>query len=372
MKLNRFFIIVFCVSALSLMVGCDSAKAEPELSLKDLYGSDFLIGTAVNTRQVTGEDSLGHATIIKHFNSIVAENCMKSEKINPYQGVYNWTPADSFVDFGEANGMYIVGHCLVWHSQLAPWFPIDDKGDFVCADTLKQRLHDHIFSVVGRYKGRVHMWDVVNEAINDDGTYRRSPFYQILGEEFIPLAFQWAHEADPDAKLVINDFNMAKPGKRKAYVELVKSLKEKGLQVDAIGMQSHIGMDYPDFGEFEKSINDFAATGCDVMITEWDMSALPTIKETANISERAQYREELNPYPNGLSEEVSQEWNDRMTEFMTMLLRNKDKISRFNAWGVCDGDSWKNGWPIPGRVDYPLLFDRQYRMKPFLLTAIEN
>ncbi len=351
---------------------CTSATAQELLALKDLYGDYFKMGAAINTSQVSGSDSLGQATVKKHFNSIVAENCMKSEKIHPERDRYDWVPADSFVNFGTENGMQVVGHCLVWHSQLAPWFPLDDNGNLVCADTLRQRMADHINAVVGRYKGRVHVWDVCNEVILDDGTYRESPFYQILGKEYIPLAFKLAHEADPDAMLVINDFNMATPAKREAYVALVNDMKAQGLRVDAIGMQAHIGMDYPDFGEFEKSIEAFAGTGCQVMITEWDMSALPTVKRTANISETVEYEDMLNPYPNGLPQDVADEWNQRMTEFMAMLLRHSDKITRFNAWGVCDADSWKNGWPVPGRVDYPLLFDRNYQMKPFLTAVLNN
>lgn len=351
---------------------CTSATAQELLALKDLYGDYFKMGAAINTSQVSGSDSLGQATVKKHFNSIVAENCMKSEKIHPERDRYDWVPADSFVNFGTENGMQVVGHCLVWHSQLAPWFPLDDNGKLVCADTLRQRMADHINAVVGRYKGRVQVWDVCNEVILDDGTYRESPFYQILGKEYIPLAFKLAHEADPDAMLAINDFNMATSAKREAYVALVNDMKAQGLRVDAIGMQAHIGMDYPDFGEFEKSIEAFAGTGCQVMITEWDMSALPTVKRTANISETVEYEEMLNPYPNGLPQDVAAEWNQRMTDFMTMLLRHSDKITRFNAWGVCDSDSWKNGWPVPGRVDYPLLFDRNYQMKPFLTAVLNN
>ncbi len=372
MKIGQKLAVASAAAVLTAMQSCSctSATAQDTPALKDLYADCFMVGAAVTPEQVTGEDSLGQETIKKHFNSIVAENCMKSERIHPEKNRYFWVSADSFVNFGEANNMQIVGHCLVWHSQLAKWFPYDDEGNFVCADTLKQRLADHINTVVGRYKGRVHIWDVVNEAILDDGSYRNSPFYQILGEEYIPLAFELAHNADPDAQLVINDYGMAGPAKRDAYVKIVNDLKSRGLRVDAIGMQSHIGMDYPDLSEFEKSIEAFAGTGCQVMVTEWEMSALPTVTTSANISETAEYNELLNPYPNGLPEDVDREWNNRMCEFMKVLIRHKDQISRFNAWGVCDGDSWKNGWPVPGRVDYPLLFDRNYELKPFATAAL--
>lgn len=369
MKAIRYILSIISAAALScVMAGCAQTTAESvdEPALKDVFADNFMFGAAINDKYVSGQDSQVLDIITKHFNTIVAENVMKSEKINPDKGVYAWAPADAFVQFGEDHGMFVVGHCLVWHSQLAPWFPLDDKGNYVSADTLRQRMHDYIYTVVGRYKGRVKGWDVVNEAILDDGSYRKSPFYEILGEEFIPLAFQLAHEADPDAELYINDFSMDKPAKRAKYVQLVNDMKKRGLRIDAIGMQSHVGMDYPDFAEYEKSVMDFGATGCKVMATEWDMSAIPTITQSANIADTEQYRAEMNPYPNGLPADVDSVWNVRMNTLIDILLRHSDVVSRVNAWGVIDSDSWKNDWPMYGRTDYPLLFDREYQMKPFL------
>lgn len=351
------------------LIGC-SPKAEAEPTLRDAFGDRFLIGAAINANQSNLVDTAGANTVKKHFNSIVAENCMKSEIIHPERDRYDFSDADNFIDFGEKNNMAIIGHCLVWHSQLAPWFPYDDKGNYVSADTLKQRMRDNILTIVGRYKGRVKGWDVVNEAILEDGSYRKSPFYDILGEQFIPLAFQYAHEADPDAELYYNDYAMNVPAKRDAVVKMVNDLKQRGLRIDAIGMQGHMGMDYPDFTEFENSIEAFAGTGCKVMITEWDMSALPTVNRGANVADTVEYQKTLNPYPDGLPEEVANEWNDRMERFFEMFLRHSDKITRVTAWGVSDGDSWKNDWPMKGRVEYPLLFDRNYEMKPFLKKLI--
>ena len=263
--------------------------------------------------------------------------------------------------------MFIVGHTLIWHSQLAPWFAVDSLGRPVTPEVLKERMRTHISTVMNRYKGCIQGWDVVNEAILDDGSYRPSPFYDILGEEFIPLAFQYAMEADPDAELYINDYSMAAPGKRDRYVQLVNDLKARGLRVDAIGMQAHMGMDYPDIAEFEKSIKAFASTGAKVMITEWDMSALPTVNTGANVSDTAAYQAALNPYPDGLPDDVAARWNDRMRQMMDLFIANADVISRVNAWGTDDASSWKNNWPVAGRTEYPLLFDRAYNLKPFLL-----
>ena len=278
---------------------------QPVATMKDHFKNDFLIGAAVPVDHVNGLDPKADSIVTLHFNAIVAENCMKSEKINPAEGVYFWDDADAFVDYGERNGMAIIGHALIWHSQLAPWFPLDSTGNYVSAEVLKERMRKHITTLVSRYKGRIKGWDVVNEAILDDGSYRPSPFYDILGEEFIPLAFQYAHAADPDAELYINDFSMASPGKRDRYVKIVNDLRSRGLRIDGIGMQAHIGMDYPDINEFEKSIEAFGNTGAQVMITEWDITVLPTVFTGANVEEIMQLDDRYNPYPDSLPEDIS-------------------------------------------------------------------
>lgn len=350
-------------TAAAIMAAC---TAPEEKGAKDAFTEHFYLGTALNEAQITGIDTKGVETVKKHFNSIVAENCMKSEVIHPENGVYDFTLADKFVEFGEANDMQIIGHCLIWHSQLAKWFPFDDEGNFVTPEVLKERMKEHITTIMTRYKGRIHGWDVVNEAIMEDGSYRKSPFYLILGEEYIPLAFEYAHAADPDAELYLNDYGMNNPGRRNAYVKLIKELQARGLRIDAIGMQGHMGIDYPDFNEFEESLVAYGDTGIKVMITEWEMSANPTVNTGANISDHEEYKKVLDPYSEGLPTEVSELWNSRMKQFMDIFIKHSDVVTRVTTWGIQDGDSWKNDWPIKGRTDYPLLFDRNHQPKPFL------
>lgn len=354
------------IAAFVAACGNQKATVVEEPFLKDAVGDKFLMGVALNVNQSSGVDTSSIKLVKQHFNSIVAENCMKCEVIHPEEDRYDFTLADQFVSFGEKNGMAVIGHCLIWHSQLAPWFCVDEKGNNVTPEVLKQRMKDHITTIVTRYKGRIKGWDVVNEAILEDGSYRKSKFYEILGEEFIPLAFQYAHEADPDAELYYNDYAMNMPGKREGVVKLVSSLKEKGIRIDAVGMQGHMGMDYPDINEFEQSIVAFAGTGVKVMVTEWDMSALPTVKQSANISDTVAYQKMLNPYPEILPDSVSKAWNNRMKQFFGLFEKHADVISRVTAWGVSDSDSWKNDFPVKGRHDYPLLFDRNYQPKPFV------
>lgn len=365
--------VTLLAAAAGLMTACGTGTqtaVQSEPSLKEVTAGKFLMGVALNAHQVAGGDTCASKVVKRHFNSIVAENCMKSAVIHPEEDRFNFTEADRLVRFGEENDMVVTGHCLIWHSQLAPWFCVDEQGKKVTPEVLKERMKNHIHAVVGRYKGRIKGWDVLNEAIEADGSWRKSPFYEILGEEYIPLAFQYAHEADPAAELYYNDYGMDGKAKRDKTVELIKMLKERGLQIDAVGMQGHMGMDHPLATEFEASIATFAAAGVKVMVTEWDMSALPTVRMGANVSDTVAYKKALNPYSAGLPDSVSVAWNNRMKEFFNLFLKHSDVITRVTVWGVTDGDSWKNDFPVPGRVDYPLLFDRHCEPKPFVEQLI--
>lgn len=365
--------IASALLAATFLASCGNTQTTTnEASLKDAAGDQFLIGTALNVFQSSGQDTNAVNVVKKHFNAIVAENCMKMEEVHPEEGKYTFDQADQLVKFGEDNGLTITGHCLIWHSQCPEWFFQDKNGKEVSPEVLKQRMKEHIYTVAKRYKGRLKGWDVVNEAIIEDGSYRKSKFYQILGEEFIPLAFQYAHEADPDAELYYNDYGMDNEGRRNGVVKLIRSLKEKGLRIDAVGMQGHMGMDYPKIEEFEKSMLAFAAEGVKVMITEWDMSALPTARQSANITDTIAFKKALNPYPEALPDSVSKAWNARMKQFFNLFEKHADIVTRVTAWGVSDGDSWKNDFPVKGRHDYPLLFDRNYQPKAFVTELIEE
>lgn len=355
--------ILWLCAVVALFSACAERSAT---TLKEAFAEDFHIGTAMNMRQIRGEDSAGAAIAVAHFNAIVAENCMKSAEIHPEKDRYHFEDADAFVAFGEEHGMHITGHTLVWHSQLSPWFPYDEAGNKVSREEMIARLKDHISTVVGRYKGRIKGWDVVNEAILEDGSLRKTPFLEIIGEDYLALAFRFAHEADPEAELYYNDYAMASPAKRARVVQLVRDLKAKGIRIDGVGMQGHMGMDYPDVGECEKSIEAYAAEGVKVMITEWDISALPTVQQGAEISDTVAYRKAMNPYPDTMPQEAQEAWNERVRTFMDLFLKHRDKISRVTTWGVTDRSSWLNNWPMRGRTNYPLLFDRNNQLKPVM------
>ncbi|MDR2149014.1 MAG: endo-1,4-beta-xylanase, partial [Tannerella sp.] len=296
---NKYLRSIIFVSLL-LAAGYSSAVGQPKEpeTLKDALKGRFYIGTAINVPQILGKDTTNVNIIRQNFDAIVAENCMKSMYLQPREGEFNFAEADKFVEFGEQNGMWITGHCLIWHSQLPRWFFTDANGETVTAEVLKARMKSHISTVAGRYKGRIKGWDVVNEAIMEDGSYRKSKFYEILGEEFIPLAFQYAHEADPDAELYYNDYNEWYPGKSEAIVRLVKTLKERGLRIDAVGMQAHLGMESPSIAEYETAIQTYVNAGVNVVVTEFDLSILPSPRRGigAEISTNIEYQKEFNPY----------------------------------------------------------------------------
>lgn len=363
----RLFVVLIVLSFMSIQ--CKSQQ-----SLKESLKDKFLIGVAVNDNQVTGKDSLSDLLILHHFNTITAENCMKSEVIQPQEGKFDFTQSDRFVEFGQKHKMFIIGHTLIWHSQAPAWFFVDQNGKDVSREVLIERMRKHITTVVGRYKGRVNGWDVVNEAIEDDGSWRQSKFYRIIGEDYVKLAFQFAHEADPKAELYYNDYSMAHPGRRDAVVEMIKKLREQGIKVDGIGMQGHLTMSFPTVESEEKSIIAFGNLGVKVMITEMDLTVIPFPNQNggADVSMSYEYKKEMNPYPDGLPDSVATVWNNRMADFFRLFLKHHDKISRVTIWGVSDAQTWRNNWPIPGRKDYPLLFDRNLKPKPIVETIIKE
>ena len=335
-------------------------------TFQEAMGKYFLIGAAVDTNLVNGRDPAAEAVVKAQFNQVVAENCMKGEVNHPEVNRFDFTDGDKLADWAEKNGKTLIGHCLVWHSQPPKWMFTDEKGNLVSREVLIGRMYNHIMTVVTHYKGRVKGWDVVNEAIEDDGSYRKSLYYKIIGPEYIELAFQFAHEADPNVELYINDYSMSKPGKREAYCKLIRNLKAKGLRIDAIGMQSHNGYNYPDYAEYEKSIEAFAAEGVKVMMTEMDVNMLPNPEgfSGAEISQKFELMKKYNPYVKGLDKKAQKLFNQRYLDLFKIIKRHKDVISRVTFWGVSDGHSWLNGWPIPGRTNYPLLIDRNNEVKP--------
>ncbi|MCL7986683.1 endo-1,4-beta-xylanase [Sphingobacterium sp. lm-10] len=370
--------ITLIASIMATGIACSSSNSQVKtetsnaLILKEAFQDRFYIGAALNLDQIWERDQDAITLVEQQFNSIVAENCMKSMYLQPREGEFNFKDADRFVAFGQKNNMQLIGHTLIWHSQVPKWFFVDENGQDVSRDVLIERMRTHIHTVVSRYKGKITGWDVVNEAVLDNGEYRKSKFYEIIGEDFIPLAFRFTHEADPDAELYYNDYSTALPAKREGIIKVAKSILKAGLPLHGLGMQEHQGLHHPDIDEVEKTILAFSETGASVMVTELDISVLPHARENmgAEVSETYAYSKQLNPYPDGLPDSIMEKLGDRYISFFKLYLKHSDKISRVTVWGVGDHDSWKNGWPIPGRTDYPLLFDRQFKPKPFVQEIV--
>jgi len=337
-----------------------------QTTLKDAYRGSFKIGAALNRAIYTGSDAAGAALVKTEFNSISPENDLKWEMIHPTAQGFNFEPADRYVEFGEKNHMFIIGHCLIWHSQTPRWVFTDDQGKEVGRDELLRRMKDHIAAVVGRYKGRVNGWDVVNEALNEDGTLRRSQWQRIIGDDYIAKAFEYAHEADPKAELYYNEYSTENEPKRKGGVELIRKLLAAGVPVTAVGIQGHYHMDWPTIEQLDATITAFAALGVKVNLTELDLDILPAVVTgtSADVNQRAQATAAANPYTAGLPEEKQKELGARYAAMFKVFLKHRDAITRVTFWGVTDKGSWLNNFPARGRTNYPLLFDREGKPKP--------
>ena len=356
--------------AAGLLSGCAgpagrTAPAAP-VTLQQAFAGAFLVGAALNQAQFSGADTASARLAVEQFDAISPENVLKFEVVHPRPGQYDFGPADRYVAFGEQHHMFIVGHTLVWHNQTPRWVFQDADGRPVSRDTLIARMHDHIASVVGRYRGRVNGWDVVNEALDDDGGMRRTPWDTIIGDDFVAMAFRFAHEADPAAQLYYNDYSVENAAKRQGVVALVRRLQAEGVPIAGVGIQGHYGLDYPGLEQLDSTIAAFADLGVKVMITELDVDVLPrAVRQTgADVALRAAARSELNPWPALLPDSMQQALARRYADLFRVFLRHAGDLSRVTFWGVTDAQSWKNNWPVRGRTNYPLLFDRQGKPKP--------
>lgn len=349
------------------------AEVQAAETLKDAYAHAFKIGAALNVRQISGEEAADIQILNRHFNAITPENILKWEKVHPTENTYDFSHADAFVDLGTRNGMYTVGHVLVWHNQTPDWVFHDASGHPASKALLLSRLKSHIQTVVGRYKGRIKAWDVVNEALNEDGTMRQSEWYKILGDEYIAAAFSAAHEADPDAELIYNDYSIENPAKRAGVIALIKKLKAEGVPITTVGIQGHYDMVWPDISLLEDTITDFAALGVKVAITELDITVLPAPSKSHTADINLQYKAEpaLNPYEKGLPVPIEVSLANRYKDLFALFYKHRNVIDRVTLWGINDANSWRNYWPVKGRTDYPLLFDRKNNPKPALQAVLD-
>ena len=355
------FVAVLIVSitvSLLLLQGCKSGKVQKQQNddktkgLKDYYKDYFTIGVAVSPQGLKRTDE--SQLIIHHFGSMTPENAMKMGPVHPRENEYYWRDADSIIAFARQNNLKVRGHCLCWHNQTPRWLFIDstkNPPDTVSKEVLLKRLKDHITTVVTRYKGIVYAWDVCNEVISDNPNeyFRNSPWYRICGEEFVARAFEYAHAADPGALLFYNDYNETNPVKREKIYRLVKGLKDAGVPINGVGLQSHWSMYDITSGKIDSTLSRFAELGLKVQITELDLKVQHNGPGA---------RQDTIP---GYTAEREKIQTEQYEMIFRLFRKYKDVISAVTFWNVSDRSSWldRRG----GGKAYPLLFDTTYQPK---------
>ena len=364
--------ILFVLSSANALSNSNKIKVD---SLSDRYKDLFHLGAAINQDVILGKDIQSENIVTSEFNSITPENSLKWMYLQPSPNKFNFVAADKYVELGIKNNMNIVGHALVWHNQLADFMKnTSSSAEFI------NHVKNHIHTVVSRYKGRIDAWDVVNEAFKENGLLRPSVFKKQMGDNYIEDVFKLAETADPDADLIYNDYNLYKPAKRAGVLKMVKKLQDNGIKINAIGVQAHWRLKSPSLNEIEQMILDISDAGVDLMFTELDITVLPNPWELVSAEVPRNFSKlegdpKMNPYPNGLPKEIEIQLAKRYKDIFKLFMKHQDKISRVTFWGVIDQYSWLNDWPIKGRTNYPLLFDREYQPKlayKTLVNLIEN
>ena len=361
--MNRALVLVLASSV--LVAGCKSKKpaAPTPQSLRRASAGLLTIGAGVNDR--IPERTNDWPLLTTQFSIITPENCMKPDAIQRQPGRFTFTQADSFVDFATRHNLKVVGHCLVWakDDRTPAWFFRDGDRPAI-REVLLERMRRHIDTEVGRYRGRIAMWDVVNEALDDGTNYLRgSGWSQVCGEEFIAKAFEAAHEADPKALLIYNDYNNETPAKREKMIRLINSLRSQNVPIHAIGLQGHYELDRVPFADIEATLVAMRELGIKVVVSELDIDVIPRGRWWA---EGGKYRDELtkfNPYADGCPPEILQRQAEQYGKLFEIFRKHADVIARISFWDLHDGQSWLNDFPWK-RVNHPLLFDRAGRPKP--------
>jgi len=323
--------------------------------IKDVYQKHFLIGTAGD---FPGNYSDAEKALAKaHFNVLTPENCMKPALVHPQEDTWNYERTDALVKFAQENGLAIHGHTLVWHAQTNNWF--FQGGDKA---VVTNRLKSHIQTLVGRYKGKIQGWDVVNEAINDrpdaqTENLRNSQWFQTLGPEFLTMAFKFAHEADPKAKLYYNDYNIEAGPKHESSMILLRRLIKEGAPIHGVGIQGHWSTNRVPYEAIDKAIADYASLGLKVSITELDV----TIRGAAG--------GQLQPGPargrpiTPASPEDLKAQADAYAKLFAIFVKHKEHVERVTFWGLSDRRTWRVG-------QHPLIFDGDNRRKPCYTSII--
>lgn len=362
------FTVAFLV--LSIWLAATASQAPPEKpTLRQAAGGRLLIGAAVSSRAL--EQPALAAFVAEQFSCVTAENEMKPDSLQRVKGTFTFDRADRIIAFARANRMEVVGHALCWHQQSPRWMFQDDQGRPLPRDVALANLKAHIEAVMGHFRGRVKGWDVVNEAVNDapEPYLRDTPARRAIGDDYVLRAFEFAQKADPDAELYYNDYNIELDYKRERALRLVRQIKAAGLRIDAVGIQGHWMLNSPGVAEIERGIRAYVNEGLKVMITELDVDVLPRARGAgADLSARE--TQGLDPYKAGLPDDMQKKLAQRYGELFALFMKYP-QITRVTFWGVSDGNTWLNNFPVRGRTNHPLLFDRQLQPKPAFTAVVD-
>lgn len=339
------------------------AGSPSDVSLKELLGGSLQVGCAIDGVLPRSLEPHELGLITRHFNVLTPENCMKPAPIQPVEGEFHFERADSLVRFAEQHGHDVVGHCLVWHQQCPEWVFLGANGNPASRAQVLDRMRTHIATVVGRYRGRIKGWDVVNEAIADRGDYlRQTQWLEAVGPDFIEHAFRFAHEADPKCELYYNDFNNELPDKLERTLRLLRELQSAGVRLDGVGIQGHWMLDKVPFDDIEAAILAYHRLGLKVMFTELDLDVIERPDCGADVALHHAYSVAEDIFQEGMSEDVVQRQAEQYARLFELFHKHRDKVTRVTFWGLHDGRSWLNYWPGK-RTNHPLLFDRECRPK---------
>ena len=364
--------LVFALMTVVLLGGGTArfASAQSQRSLRTAAAGLFEMGVGLSDR--IAERTNDWPLLTAQFGTVTPENCMKPVAIQPTEGQFDFALADTFVDFAGRHRLKVVGHCLVWakDDRTPPWFYRD--GDKPASrELLLERMRKHIETVVGRYRGRIAAWDVVNEALDDGTNYLRpSGWEQACGEDFIAKAFEYAHQADSKAFLIYNDYNNELPPKREKTIRLVRSLRVQGVPIHAVGLQGHYELDHLPLTDLEATLGALRELGVKVVVSELDIDVIPRARWWADGGKYRAELAKLNPYCNGCPPEILRRQADEYRQLFRLFRRHSDALARVSFWNLHDGESWLNYFPWP-RVNYPLLFDRASQPKPAFATVLE-
>lgn len=355
-------------------ISCLSLSSASAQTLKEAYKDAFKMGAAVSSYELGDRGGKTKELLLNEFNALSIGNEMKPESLHPQPDVWNWRGGDAYVEWGKANGYWLLGHTLCWHNQTPAFFWNDGNGNPKPKRELFNTIERYIETVCTHYLGKVDAWDVINEIVSEEGGYRDLGWVHALGgktedvDEFIKHVYRCAEKYAPGTELYYNEFNVWRPSKLAGVIRLVKMLQAEGIRIDGVGIQAHWGLNYPENHYIDEAIDQLAALGVKVMITELDVDVLPISKEGQVIGKslnEAQYQLEefekfLDPYKDGLPAEVEAQHAARYQELFQIFYNHRDQIDRVTFWGTHDGSSWKNGSPIPRRTNYALLWNRDY------------